>query len=110
MILLTFLFCTNLHAKVRILTFHYNQADFIEMQYKTLSKFLKDDFELIVFNDARTEKNKKWIERVCDQYQIKCVRYEPQWHLTNPLNAYLKMRLEEPSTIGCGDWDAIHHD
>jgi glycosyltransferase involved in cell wall biosynthesis len=92
-------------AKIRILTFHYNQADFIEMQHKTLNKFLRDDFELIVFNDAKTEENKDWIESVCKQYQIKCVRYEPEWHVTNPLNSYLKMRLQEPSTKGAWGWN-----
>ncbi len=97
---------THLFAKVRILTFHCNQAQFIEMQYKTLSKFLMDDFELIVFNDAKTEEHEKKIEDVCQKYQIRCVRFKPQWHLTDPLNAYLKKRLEEPSTIGHWGWNA----
>ena len=35
---------SSLSAKVRILSFHYNQADFIEMQYFSFKKFLKDDF------------------------------------------------------------------
>ncbi|HEY4830992.1 MAG TPA: hypothetical protein VIH61_00300, partial [Waddliaceae bacterium] len=103
---LTFLVNTQIFATIRILTFHYNQADFIEMQYKTLKKFLKDDFELIVFNDAKTEKNEKWIESVCDQYQIKCVRFKPEWHLTDPISTYLQMRLQEPSTTGHWGWNA----
>jgi hypothetical protein len=97
---------TQIFAKIRILTFHYNQADFIEIQYKTLNKFLSDDFELIVFNDAKTEENEKAIEKVCSQYGIKCVRFKPEWHLTDPLNHYLKSRLEEPSTIGIWGWSA----
>jgi len=106
-LLLVFLFMsTQVFAKVRILTFHCNQAGFIEMQYKTLSKFLLDDFELIIFNDAKTVENEKWIESVCQTYQIKCVRFEPEWHLTDPLNSYLKMKLQEPSTIGIWGWNA----
>lgn len=97
---------TELCAKVRILTFHCNQAQFIEMQYKTLSKFLKDDFELIVFNDAKTAENEKKIEDACYEYQIKCVRFKPEWHLTDPLNTYLKNQLEDPSTIGIWGWNA----
>lgn len=104
--LLAFLISTTAFAKIRILTFHYNQADFIEFQYKTLSKFLADDFELIVFNDAKTEENEKWIEAVCNEYQIKCVRFKPEWHLTDPLNTYLLSRLQEPSTIGVWGWNA----
>ena len=103
---LTFIINSNIFATIRILTFHCNQADFIEIQYKTLNKFLKDDFELIVFNDAKTEKNEKWIDNVCQDYQIKCVRFKPEWHLIDPLNTYLKMRLQEPSTQGYWGWNA----
>lgn len=91
---------THLFAKVRILTFHYNQPDFIELQVKTLKKFLLDDFELIVFNDADTRQNAESIEQVCNENGIQCVRYEQEWHFTSPLNAYLKKRLEEaPSAL-----------
>ncbi|HEX2579068.1 MAG TPA: hypothetical protein VHK67_01530 [Rhabdochlamydiaceae bacterium] len=102
---LTLIFNTQAFATIRILTFHYNQSEFIEMQYKTLNKFLKDDFELIVFNDAKTEENEKSIESVCNEYQIHCVRFKPEWHLTDPLNSYLKMRLQQPSTIGYWGWN-----
>lgn len=97
---------SSLSAKVRILSFHYNQADFIEMQYLSLKKFLKDDFELIIFNDAKTKENERWIQDMCDEYGIQCVRYQSQWHLDNPWNTYLKMRLEEPSTVGYWGWNA----
>ena len=93
-------------ATVRILTFHYNQPDFVEIQYKTLKKFLKDDFELIVFNDAKTIENEKGIEKACEKYGIKCVRFQQQWHPNHPLNFYLQNRLQEPSTIGIWGWTA----
>jgi hypothetical protein len=97
----------DLFSTVRILTFHYNQADFIELQYRTLKKFLSDDFELIVFNDAATLENKEWIEEVCDDLGIKCIRFEPEWHLIDPLNLYLIERLKEPSTINLWDWTSF---
>jgi|GEM_PF-1644719 len=103
---LTLIFNTQAFATIRILTFHYNQPEFIEMQYKTFNKFLKDDFELIVFNDAKTEEHEKSIENACKEYQIKCVRFQQEWHLTDRLNTYLKRRLEQPSTIGTWGWDA----
>jgi glycosyltransferase involved in cell wall biosynthesis len=103
---LTLLVNVHIFATIRILTFHCNQPDFIEMQYKTLKKFLKDEFELIVFNDAKTEENEKGIKNICDKYQIQCVRFKPEWHLTDPLNAYLSRRLQEPSTTGLWGWNA----
>lgn len=96
----------SLNAKVRILAFHYNQADFIELQYKTFSKFLVEDFEMIVFNDAATDYNKEQIEQVCKQYGITCVRFEPAWHFTDPLNVYLHMLMQDPSVSGYWGWSA----
>ena len=46
-LILTLWLQVTLFGVVRILTFHYNQSDFIELQHKGLKKFLKDDFELI---------------------------------------------------------------
>lgn len=98
--ILVLFFSNEGYATVRILTFHYNQPEFIEIQYKTLKKFLMDDFELIVFNDAKTPENEKGIENICNEHGIKCVRFKPEWHLIDPLNIYLQECLQEPSTIG----------
>lgn len=104
---LLFLFLKiGVFATVRILTFHYNQPDFIEIQYKTLTKFLKDDFEIIVFNDAKTEENEIGISDICAKYEIECVRFQSEWHNTNPLNDFLKEVLQDPSTIGIWGWNA----
>lgn len=100
------LLCAPAFAKVRILTFHCNNPDFVELQYKGLSKFLLDDFELIVFNDAKTEEMADEIEEACQNNQIQCIRFRPEWHLTDPLNTYLKQRLEDPSTIGWWGWNS----
>jgi hypothetical protein len=89
--------CEELSAKVRLLTFHYDKPDFIEIQYKTFNKFLLDDFELIVFNDADNPTDERAIQEVCNQHGIKCIRFEPEWHLTDPLNDYLKMHLDNPA-------------
>ncbi len=105
-IALACLLTVQIFPKIRILTFHCNQADFIEMQYKCLSRFLLDDFELIVFNDAKTKENEKWIETVCWENGIQCVRFQPEWHSTAPLNFYLKRLLAEPDTIGHWGWNA----
>jgi hypothetical protein len=99
-------FCFDLSAKVRILTFHYNQADFIEIQYKTFSKFLEEEFELIVFNDAASDYHHKQIEEICKKYPIECVRYEPKWHDQDPLNFYIHNLLQDPRVKGYWGWNA----
>ena len=90
---------------IRILTFHYNQPEFIEMQYKTLKKFCLDDFELIVFSDAKTADNEKGIADTCARYGIQCIRFIQENHLTDPLNGYLKSCLADPSIISCWGWN-----
>lgn len=100
------LFCVKGMAAVRILTFHYNEPSFVEMQYKTLCKFLRDDFELIVINDAKTPENEQGIEALCNAYGIRCIRFQPEWHLTDPINTYLQGLLQQPTTCGFWGWDA----
>lgn len=80
----------SLFSKVRILTFHYNQADFIELQHRCFQKFMRDDYELIVFNDASTAENERAIQQTCDQLGIQCVRFEPAWHddINNPIQGW----------------------
>ena len=64
MITIKYLFCNifllanvlTTQTKVLIFTYSYNKPEFIELQYKTFKKFLLDDHELIVFNDAIEKK------------------------------------------------------
>jgi hypothetical protein len=72
----------SLHAKIRLFTFHYNRPDFLELQHKTLQKFLKekDDYELIVFNDARDIELKKKIELTCENLGIQCINFPQHLH------------------------------
>lgn len=79
-------FTSTLQSKIRILTFHYNKPKFIKYQYKTFKKFINDDFELIVFNDASDPIIEKKISNTCKKYGIKCIRFLQEWHQTDPLN------------------------
>ncbi len=83
------LFSAPVFAKVRIMTSQYNRPDFIRLQHESLSKFLTDDYELIVFNDAPTETLATEIENECKKFGIQCVRYQQNWHYTDPLNDVL---------------------
>lgn len=80
----------HLDAKIRILTFHYNLPELIEIQHKTLQKYVSDDYELIVFNDAKDPKIEKEIQDTCNRYGILCIRFEPEWHLRDPLNTLIE--------------------
>ena len=108
-----FFLTTQLEAKIRLLTFHYNLPELIEIQVKTLNKFIEDDFELIVFNDAKDPNVEQKIHETCDKYNILCIRYEPEWHLIDPLNDKFNAWTSDPniySHIGrfIPDWPKSH--
>lgn len=73
-------FSVPLSAKVLIFTYSYNRPDFIEIQHKTFKKFLLDDYEFIVFNDAIDDTIRLNIEQVCAKYSIQCIRIPQEIH------------------------------
>ena len=77
----TFLFIPfSLQAKVLILTHAYNKPEFIIWQYKTFKKFLKDEYELIVFNDAPNLRYFEGIQTICDELQITSIDVPQKIH------------------------------
>ena len=63
----------SIHGKVRILTFHCNKPEYILLQNLAFSHFMKEDYEMIVFNDAKdSEMNDKITKNFID-LGIKCV-------------------------------------
>jgi hypothetical protein len=92
-----FLVCSGiLQAKIRFLTFYCNRANLIELQYKLLKKYLKNDHEIIVINDAPDPTNESEICSMCDKYHIQCVRYEQDLHFKDPLNIKIQNYLSIP--------------
>jgi hypothetical protein len=74
---------------MKIVTAVVNNPDFIEIQYHTLKKYVKGDYEFIVFNDAKTFHDstnygdltiKSQIENMCDKLQIKCIAMPNDHH------------------------------
>jgi len=74
---------------MKIITSVVNNPIFIEIQYYTLKKYFKGEFEFIVFNDAKdfpdfTNGNdttiKKMIENVCNKLEIKCINIPNDHH------------------------------
>ena len=74
---------------MKIITSVVNNPIFIEIQYYTLKKFFKGEYEFIVFNDAKdfpdfTNGNditiKSQINETCNTLNIKCINIENNHH------------------------------
>jgi hypothetical protein len=99
---------------MKVLTSVVNNPIFIEIQYYTLKKYMKCDYEFIVFNDA-----KGWVDftnggdatireqiiNLCARLNITCVNIQNDRHKTelsaaircaDANNAILKYQLENP--------------
>jgi len=99
---------------MKILTAVVNNPIFIEIQYYTFKKFIKGQYEFIVFNDAKdfpdfTNCNnvtiKKQIEDICSTLNIQCINIPNENHKTNKdssnrvansMNYILKYQIENP--------------
>lgn len=67
-------------SKVLIMTHSYNRPDFIEIQYKTFKKFLADEYEFVVFNDAPGKQVRADIKNMCKKLGIRCVSIPQEIH------------------------------
>lgn len=80
-------------GKILVFTYAYNRPDFIEIQYKTFKKFLQDDYEFVVFNDAQQEEMANQIVTMCERYGIRCIPIPQEIHgrpyLDRPTHGYL---------------------
>jgi len=74
---------------MKVLTAVVNNPIFIQIQYYTLKKYMKCDYEFIVFNDAKTFPDycnggdiriKNNIEEVCKKLGIKCINIPNNHH------------------------------
>lgn len=100
---------------LKVLTSAVNNPIFIEIQYHTLKKHLKNDYEFIVFNDAKNFPDytnggditvKQQISDMCKSLDIKCINIENDHHanLESPctrcaqaMNHMLKYQLLNPA-------------
>jgi len=88
---------SGLVANIRILTFHYNKPDFLEIQIRAFKKFLLDKYEIIIFNDARDPQLEREIQEISEKNGIQCVRFLPEWHKNNSLNNLIMSYLLDPN-------------
>lgn len=109
----------NCMAKIYLFTYAYNQPDFIEIQYRTFKKFLLDEYEFIVFNDASQEEMANEIKAMCQKYGIRCIPIPQEIHempyLDRPPHGNLA-KYNWPNVRNCNvvqyslDILGIHHD
>lgn len=63
------------------MTTAFNKPEFIEIQYRTLKKYLLDDFDYFVFNDAMTNSSYEClIKDICEKFKIHHIRYPQEFH------------------------------
>ena len=98
-----------MNDKVYIVSLHYNNPDFIELQHFCVKKYFKHhNFEFIVFNDAKelgdeTNYHKTThgieIKKMADKLGIKCVNIPQEYHKNRDL-AFPKIWSDVRKAIG----------
>ena len=99
---------------MKIVTAVVNNIDFIIIQYNTLKKYFKGEYEFIVFNDAKNYTDstnfgdisiKQKIESLCNKLNIKCINIPNEHHkfvkggserTADSMNFILKYQIENP--------------
>jgi len=66
--------------KVLIITHSFNRPDFIKIHHKTFKAFMQDDYEFVVFNDARDKQIRKTIRTTCHDLHIRCIEIPQEIH------------------------------
>lgn len=75
--------------KISIFSFAVNHFFPIDIQYRQFKKYIKEDFEFILFNDAIDKKMEDNINLITSFNNIKCVRVPQQIHkVNNPSEGY----------------------
>lgn len=94
----------NKKTKLYIVSSHFNNTGYIRLQHYTFKKYFKEDYEYIVFNDAREDKtytnyyNDKLGEDIfncCVELGIKCIRIPQDIHINRRL---ILPNTQEPFT------------
>jgi hypothetical protein len=63
-----------------IITSAYNQPEFLEFQYRTFKKFLKEDFKFVVVDDSIEQHNTDAIKNICVTFSLEYIRFPQDMH------------------------------
>lgn len=80
LILFTLCIDSLMQAKTLIITYNYDNPEFIKMQHYTFKRFVQDEYEFVVFSDAPTETAHNAIATMCKKYGIQCIRVPQHIH------------------------------
>src|ERR1700730_12585549 len=80
LIALVCFFSLEARDRVWMITHAYNEPEFIRMQAESFKKFMKDDYEFVVFNDASDERMARMIETMCKEHSVRCIRVPQEIH------------------------------
>lgn len=96
------LFSSEIDAKMLIMTHCYNKPEFISWQARTFEKFLRDDYEFIVFNDTPNEELFNETEEICSSLNLQTVIVPQEIHLgrENPSEACADTIQYMMNTVG----------
>jgi hypothetical protein len=100
-LLLLLLISSVIHAKILIFTYSYNRPDFIELQEKSFKKFLADDYEFVVFNDARDPNMSRQIFRTCNRLGVQCIKIPQAIHDKPYLQRWPTEDYNHPTVRNC---------
>lgn len=98
---------------IKIYTYSHNRPDFIEHQYASMKKYVKDEFEFIVFNNERSGSNPDSgydpnriteINQVCEKLGIQCIRVEldPELQFINGYPQFYGDSFVNDGSHACG--------
>jgi len=91
------LIASYVEAKVLIITHSYNRPEFIDMQHRTFQKFLQDDYEFVIFNDATTEEFHQAIQNTCQRLDLRCIDIPQEIHARPYLPRASSAEFHSPS-------------
>lgn len=72
--------------KIKIFTIEHKREDFIELQYLSFKKFLKDNFEYVVVENAsiiNDYESQRKINKKCEDLNIECISVKKDQELIN---------------------------
>jgi len=89
---------------INIYTFADKRPDFIELQSKTMKKFIKDEFNLKVFDNSSTPHLSAEIHRACEKNEIEVLQTEKNHRTPNhacwvPINYCLRNHLKDNDDV-----------
>ncbi len=93
--------------KVLIFTYSFNRPDFIEIQKKTFEKFLLDDYELVVFNDAKDASLSSEIHKTCARLNLRCIDMPQHLHKSDQASKRNAQIVNYSLSVMGFDYDGI---